>query len=69
MIFCMQKGIPFLTSFLDIVKILQTGYFDYFENAGSCLSIMIGPPLRDFNVQSVEIENFGDQHAKNQLHL
>ena len=34
-----KKWTPSLTYFWDIVKILQTGYFEDFENAWSCPSI------------------------------
>ena len=44
---------PFLT-FWDIVKILQTFYFEYFENVWLCPSIMIVSPCRHFDAQKTE---------------
>ena len=41
-----KKWTPFLTSFLRYCKDLQSCYFECFENASPCLSIMIVLPCR-----------------------
>ena len=46
----MQK-MSFILTFWDIVKILQTFYFEYFENVWLCPSIMIVSPCRHFDTQ------------------
>ena len=56
MFICMQKMNSFPNFFFwDIVKILQTYYFEYFENAWSYPAVMIVSPCSIFDVQSVEM--------------
>ena len=70
-----KKWTPFLTSFLRYCKyiadILQTCYFEYFENAWSCPSIMTVSPCRKllcWKCWNQIIGNFHAYlHAKNRL--
>ena len=43
-----KKWTSFLTSSWRYLKLLQTFYLEYFENASSCPSIMIESPCRKF---------------------